>query len=113
MWPFKKRKPESPEEIAAEKKLDEVTRDAAWGEFGKEAARERVLGPLDPLGVEGLRQEPLLRDPDPGDEHGLREAFHGGEEEYEKKLHGARPEPSPDEVAVREQEPDGEERQGG
>jgi hypothetical protein len=113
MWPFKKRKPESPEEIAAEKKLDEVTREVAWGEFDKEAARERVLGPIEPLGVEGLRQEPLLKDPDPGDEHGLRDAMREGEEEYEKKLDGAPAEAPPDEVAVREQEADGEERQGG
>jgi hypothetical protein len=113
MWPFKKRKSESPEEIAAEKKLDEVTREVAWGEFGKEAARESVLAPIEPLGEEGLRQEPLLEDPDPGDEHGLRDAMREGEEEYEKKLGAAGSEPPPEQVAVREQEADGEERQGG
>ena len=37
MWPFKRKK-ESPQEIAAEKKLDEVTREAAWGEFDERPA---------------------------------------------------------------------------
>lgn len=43
MWPFK-RKPESPQEIAAEQRLDEATREVAWGEFGKESAHEAGMG---------------------------------------------------------------------
>jgi hypothetical protein len=39
MWPFKK-KPESPEEIAAEEKLDEATREVASAELQKEADRQ-------------------------------------------------------------------------
>jgi hypothetical protein len=80
MWPFKK-KQESPTEIAAEKKLDEVTREVAWAEFDKEVARERPLGPLEPLGMTGLTQGKLDGDPDPGDEHGVREALHDGDDE--------------------------------
>ena len=79
MWPFKK-KQESPEEIAAEERLDEATREVAWGEFDKAAAREAPLGPFAPLGLEGATQGPLQGDPDPGDEHGLRDALHGEDE---------------------------------
>jgi hypothetical protein len=32
MWPLKRKK-ESPQEIAAEEKLDEVTREVAWEEY--------------------------------------------------------------------------------
>lgn len=39
MWPFKK-KPESPEEEEALKKLDEATREVSMEEFNKEADRE-------------------------------------------------------------------------
>jgi hypothetical protein len=74
MWPFKRKK-ESPQEIEAETKLDQVTRDVAWGEFDKEASREAPLGPLEPLGLTGAMQGPLESDPDPGDEHGLRETL--------------------------------------
>lgn len=81
MWPFKKKK-ESPQEIAAEKKLDEVTREAAWGEFDKEAAREAAWGPLQPLGMSGAMQRE--GDPDPGDEHGLRDALRDGDDESKK-----------------------------
>jgi len=84
MWPFKRKK-ESPEEIAAEKKLDEVTREAAWGEFDKEAGREAGMGPLAPLGMTGATEGPLQGDPDPTDEHGLREAFHEGEEKKDEE----------------------------
>jgi hypothetical protein len=79
VWPFKK-KPESPEEIAAEQKLDEATREAAWGEFDKAAGREAGLGPLAPLGMIGATEGPLKGDPDPGDEHGLRDALDEGDE---------------------------------
>jgi hypothetical protein len=79
MWPFKRKK-ESPQEIAAEERLDEATRDAAWGEFGKEAAHEAGMGPFAPLGLTGATQGPLQGDPDPTDEHGLREALHEDEE---------------------------------
>ena len=47
MWPFKRKK-ESPQEIAAEERLDEATREVAWDEFGKEAAREAPAGPFAP-----------------------------------------------------------------
>jgi len=87
MWPFKK-KPESPEEVAALEKLDEVTRGVAAGELDKEAAREAPFGPLEPLGIEGMKQGPLHGDPDPTDEHGLRDALREGEKEYEEKHPG-------------------------
>jgi hypothetical protein len=79
MWPFKK-KQESPQEIAAEQKLDEATREVAWDEFDKEAAREVRLGPLEPLGLTGAMQPPPEGDPDPGDEHGLRDVLHEDDE---------------------------------
>jgi hypothetical protein len=69
-----------PEEIAAEKRLDEVTREVAWGEFDKEAAHEAPMGPFAPLGMTGATEGPLKGDPDPTDEHGLREALREGEE---------------------------------
>jgi hypothetical protein len=78
MWPFKRKK-ESPQEIAAEERLDEATREVAWDEFDKEAAREAPAGPFAPLGLEGAMQGPLKGDPDPGDEHGLRDARHDDE----------------------------------
>ena len=71
MWPFK-RKPDSPQEIAAEKKLDEVAREVAWDEFDKEAGREAPWGPFEPLGMTGAIEGPQKGDPDPGDERGLR-----------------------------------------
>ena len=43
MWPFKT-KPESPEEKEALAKLDEVTREVAWGEEEKEEDREVSTG---------------------------------------------------------------------
>jgi hypothetical protein len=67
MWPFKK-KQETPAEIAAEKRLDEATREVAWDEFDKEAAREAALGPLTPLGITGAMEGQLV---DPAEEHGL------------------------------------------
>jgi hypothetical protein len=81
VWPFKRKK-ESPEEIAAEKRLNEVTREVAWGEFDKEAAHEAPapMGPFAPLGMTGATEGPLKGDPDPTDEHGLREALREGEE---------------------------------
>jgi hypothetical protein len=94
MWPFK-RKQESPQEIAAEKKLDEVTREVGWDEFDKEAGREAPLGPLEPLGLIGAIQGPLEGDPDPGDEHGLRDALREGAEDRREELGAARPEPPP------------------
>ncbi|MDX6480436.1 MAG: hypothetical protein QOG85_946 [Gaiellaceae bacterium] len=84
MWPFKK-KPESPEEIAAEEKLDRVTREVAAAELDKEAAVEAVTGgfsaatggmignPLQPLEETGAMSGPLHGDPDPVGEKGLRE----------------------------------------
>ena len=80
MWSFKK-KQESPQEVAAEERLDEETREVAWGEFDKEAGREAPLGPLAPLGLTGATEGPLEGDPDPGDEHGLRDALHDGDDD--------------------------------
>jgi hypothetical protein len=79
MWPFKRKK-ESPQEIAAEERLDEATREVASGELEKEAAREAPAGPFAPLGMTGATQGPLEGDPDPGDEHGLRDALHDEDE---------------------------------
>jgi hypothetical protein len=79
MWPFKRKK-ESPQEIAAEERLDEATREVAWDELDKEAVREAPAGPFAPLGLEGATQGKLQRDPDPGDEHGLRDALHDEDE---------------------------------
>ena len=79
------------QEIAAEKKLDEVTREVAWDEFGKEAVREQqaFFGPSklsfrrekpDPLRhVKGDPVPEPVDDPDPGDERGLRDALRGDE----------------------------------
>jgi hypothetical protein len=78
MWPFKKKK-ESPQEIAAEERLDEATREVSWEEFDKEAAHEAPVGPFAPLGMTGATEGPLGGDPDPGDEHGLRDALHHDE----------------------------------
>jgi hypothetical protein len=69
MWPFKK-KQESPEEIAAEERLDAEVREVAWSEFDKEAAREAALGPLTPLGITGAMEGQLV---DPAEEHGLHD----------------------------------------
>jgi hypothetical protein len=74
MWPFKK-KQESPEEIAAEERLDEVTREVAAGELDKEA----------PPGMLGALWGPRVGEPAPGSERGLRDAFREGEKEYEEK----------------------------
>jgi hypothetical protein len=81
MWPFKKSKKESPQEIAAEVRLDEATREVAWDEFDKEAGREAPAGPFAPLGVTGAMEGRQEGDPDPGDEHGLREALNDGDDE--------------------------------
>jgi len=89
MWPFK-RKAESAEEKEALAKLDEMTREVAWGEEDKEADRERAgwePGSLVTLGrrrrfrrVEGDPVPEPVEDEDPGDEHGLRDALRDGEE---------------------------------
>ena len=60
MWPFK-RKQESSEEIAAEKRLEEATGEVAWDEFDKEADRE-AGNPFAPLGIEGAMMRDALRD---------------------------------------------------
>jgi hypothetical protein len=78
VWPFKRKK-ESPEEIAAEKRLDEATREVAWGEFDKAAAHD-AGNPIAPLGIIGATSGPLEGDPDPGDEHGLRETLRDDDE---------------------------------
>ena len=96
MWPFK-RKPESPQEIAAEGRLDEATREVAFEELDKEAVREQQGGFLGPLTFAFRREKPdplqrvkgdpvpePVNDPDPGDEHGLRglrDALRGNDEQ--------------------------------
>ena len=79
--------PESPEEIVAEQKLDEVTRQVASQEMDKEVTRERsgFFGPFT-FGFRGWPQ--LLRwkrgdpvpeprdDPDQTSEEGLRDVLH-------------------------------------
>jgi len=85
---------ESPEEKEALAKLDEVTREVAADELGKEADREigtafspRFGGPVPgPLAWMVRRLRPFrwkkgdpvpepVDDEDPGDEHGLRESL--------------------------------------
>jgi hypothetical protein len=83
---------ESPEEKEALAKLDEETREVAGEEFQKEADRElntgRISGSwLARFGrfrpfhhVEGDPEPEPVDDEDPGDEHGLRDAFREGGE---------------------------------
>ena len=75
MWPFK-RKQESPQEIAAEK-LDEVTREVAWDEFGKEAVREqRRPSNFVAARSAGAKGDPVRRRrPRPRRRAGLRDAL--------------------------------------
>jgi hypothetical protein len=68
--------PESQKEIAAEKRLDEVTRGVAWEEFDKNEG----TSPLGPL----VHPAPHGEDSDPTDERGLRDALRDGEKEYEE-----------------------------
>lgn len=84
MWPFKRKK-ESPQEIAAEKRLDEVTSEVAWDELDKEERRE-TLGPyFGPMTGEVMPQERAGGpDRDPSDEHGLRDALRKSAEERER-----------------------------
>jgi hypothetical protein len=81
-----KRTPESPQEIAAEAKLDEVTREVAFEELDKEGSRERsgLFGPLllwfsaRPRALRWVRGDPVpepVDDPDPGSEEGLRDVL--------------------------------------
>jgi hypothetical protein len=76
MWPFKKKKPESPEDEAALERLDEATREVSAGELHREPSG--MLAMLDPL-VGPLGDAP------PGTEPGLREALRDGEEERDQK----------------------------
>jgi hypothetical protein len=68
--------PESPTEIAAEKRLDEVTREAAWDELDKGTGTS-WRSPLGPLFRPPRREDP--------DHRGLRDAFREGQNEYEEK----------------------------
>jgi hypothetical protein len=85
--------PESPEEKAALEKLDEESREVAWDELHKEADRELNTGgwwdrrPLARFGHPRLfrrvKGDPLpepVDGEDRGDEHGLRDALHDGDE---------------------------------
>ena len=83
---------ESPQEKEALEKLDEETREVAWDEFDKETDREantwRMSGSwLRRFGrfrrfhyVKGDPEPEPVDDEDPGDEHGLRDAFREGNE---------------------------------
>lgn len=82
-----KRKPESPQEIAAEERLDEVTREVASQELDKEGSRETrgFFGPLTlwfharPRALRWVRGDPVpepVDDPDSGSEEGLRDVLH-------------------------------------
>jgi hypothetical protein len=81
---------ESPEEKEALAKLDQVTREVAWSEEQKEADREvstfsslgpslgllRWFGRVRPFRrVKGVPVPEPVDDPDPGDEHGLRDSL--------------------------------------
>jgi len=82
-----KRKPESPQEIAAEERLDEVTREVASQELDKDGSREQrgFFGPLTlwfrarPRALRWVRGDAVPEprdDPDPGSEEGLRDVLH-------------------------------------
>jgi len=84
---------ETPQEQEALAKLDEATREVASQELDKEIARESTwTGGLGRVGVLGMfrfprftrfRRQPgdpvpePVDNPDPVDEHGLRDALHG------------------------------------
>jgi hypothetical protein len=85
---------ESPEEKQALENLDEATREVAWEEYDKDSGRKfaaRLVGwgRLGRWNLPGLARftrkkgDPVpepVNEPDPGDEHGLRDALHGDEE---------------------------------
>lgn len=82
---------ESPEEKQALENLDEATREVAWGEFDKEADRElntgwgfgRLARFGRRLGFRRVKGDPVrepVDDKDPGDERGLRDVLHEGDE---------------------------------
>jgi hypothetical protein len=83
---------ETPQEKEALERLDAATRDVAWQEEQKEADRELNTGgwwswrPLVRFGRPGIvrrvKGDPVrepVDDPDPGDEHGLRDALRDGD----------------------------------
>jgi hypothetical protein len=87
-----RRKPESPPEAEALDNLDRETREVASQELDKEAEREQghlwqPIGALDagskPAPLQQVEGDPVLEpvdDPDPSDEHGLRDALHQHDE---------------------------------
>jgi hypothetical protein len=83
MWPFKRTK-ESPEEIAAEKKLDEVTWDLANAHMASDPRSIYYRSTADDEG------------PYPIDHRGLKEAFRAGAEERREELDASSPEPPPE-----------------
>jgi len=78
MWPFKKRKPESPEEKEALAKLDEATREVAGAEMEKGALRSAALSPgqLGPVGADQAADVMLHGDPDPPDDRSMHDVMH-------------------------------------
>jgi hypothetical protein len=80
MWPFKKRQ-ETPQEIAAEEKLDEATRGVAWDEFDKEERRETLGGGFGVLTGELFPEERAGDvDRDPAGKESLRDVLHDADE---------------------------------
>jgi hypothetical protein len=80
VWPFKKTH-ESPQEIAAEEKLDEATRDVGWDEFDKEERRETLGGGFGVLTGELFPEERAGDvDRDPAGKESLRDTLHEGDE---------------------------------
>lgn len=81
------KKPESPAEVRAEKRLDEVTYEVADAEMEKEAEREHAGFAFGPFKFRHSRSVPFHRvpgdpepepvdDPDPADSRSLGEVLH-------------------------------------
>ena len=81
MWPFKKSKPESPEEKQALENLDEATREVAGAEMEKAAFRIAALAPgtVGPVGAEQAAQIMVHGDPDPPDDRSMHDVMHEDE----------------------------------
>jgi hypothetical protein len=84
MWPFKKRKPESPEEKQALANLDEVTREVAGAEMEKGALRRAPYGGygrggLGPVGLDQAVETLVHGDPDPPGGPSMHDVMHGAD----------------------------------
>lgn len=87
MWPFKKRKPESPEEKQALENLDEATREVAGAEMEKGALRTALLSPghLGPAGTDQAADVLVHGDPDPAGDPSMQDVMHGAHVDDEAK----------------------------